>query len=56
MFTTNSQVIITMEENMIVIKDPKTFYFGFAWHKDVDKNLNHETEFIIKKQWIFSWE
>ena len=50
MFTTNSQVIITMEENMIVIKDPKTFYFGFAWHKDVDKNLNHETEFIIKKQ------
>ena len=28
-----------MEENMIVIRDPKPFYFGFDWPKDVDGNL-----------------
>ena len=33
---------------MIVIRDPKTFYFYFVWAKDVDENLKHETEFIIK--------
>ena len=37
-----------MEENMIVIIDPKLFYFDFDWPKDVDENLKHETEFIIK--------
>ena len=30
-----------MEENMIVIRDPKTFYFHFDWPKDVDKHLKH---------------
>ena len=33
---------------MIVIRDPKTFYFDFDWSKDVDKNLNHEIEFRKK--------
>ena len=33
---------------MIVIRDPKTFCFNFDWPKDVDENLKHETEFIIK--------
>ena len=33
-----------MEENMIVIRDPKTFYFDFDWSKDVE----HKIEFIIK--------
>ena len=33
---------------MIVIRDPKTFCFNFDWPKDVDKNLKHEIEFIIK--------
>ena len=33
---------------MIVIRDPKIFYFNFDWAKDVDKNLKHETEFIMK--------
>ena len=33
---------------MIVRKDPKIFYFYFDWPKDVDKNLKHEIEFIIK--------
>ena len=33
---------------MIVIRDPKIFYFGFDWPKDVDKNLIHEAEFIIR--------
>ena len=37
-----------MEENIIVIRDPKTFYFYFDWPNDVDKNVKHETEFIIK--------
>ena len=46
-----------MEENMIVIRDPKTFCFNFAWRRDVgenlkqgdvDENLKHEIEFIIK--------
>ena len=37
-----------MEENMVVIKDPKTFYFNFDWPKQVDEKLKHEIEFIIK--------
>ena len=37
-----------MEENVIVMKDPKTFCFNFDWSKNVDENLMHETEFIIK--------
>ena len=39
---------IIMKETMIVIRDPKTFYFNFGWPKDVDENLKQETEFIIK--------
>ena len=37
-----------MEENMIVIRDPKTFYFNFDWPKYVDEYLKHEIQFIIK--------
>ena len=37
-----------MEENMIVIRDPKSFCFNFDKPNDVDENLKHETEFIIK--------
>ena len=37
-----------MEENMIVIRDPKTFQFDFDWPKDIDENLKHKIEFIIK--------
>ena len=37
-----------MEENGIVIRNPKTFSFNFDWPKDVDKNLKREIEFIIK--------
>ena len=29
-----------MQENMIMIRDPKTFYFNFDWPIDVDENLN----------------
>ena len=28
-----------MEENILLIRDPKTFYFHFDWPKDVDENL-----------------
>ena len=31
---------------MVVMIEPKTFYFDLP--KDVDKNLKHETESIIK--------
>ena len=34
--------------NMIVIRDPVDVYFCFDWPKDVDKNLKHEIQLIIK--------
>ena len=37
-----------MQENMILIGDPKTFCLNFHLPKDVDENLKHEIEFIIK--------
>ena len=37
-----------MEEKMVAIREPKTFYFDFDWPKNVDENLKHEIEFIIK--------
>ena len=37
-----------MEENMVVIIDPKTFYFYFVWSEDVDENLKHKIEIIVK--------
>ena len=37
-----------MEENIIVMRDPKTFCFNFDLPKDVDENLMREIEFIIK--------
>ena len=33
---------------MIVIREPKTFYFDFDQPKDVEMNLKHEIEYIIK--------
>ena len=33
---------------MIVIRNPKTFYFDFGQPKEVGENLKHEIEFIIK--------
>ena len=39
---------------MIVIKDPKTFCFNFDWSKDVDENLKHKIEFIIKSNESFA--
>ena len=33
---------------MIMVRDPETFYFDFDWLKDIDKNLKHGIEFIIK--------
>ena len=33
---------------MIVIRDLKTFCFNFDWPKDVDENLKHKIELIIK--------
>ena len=37
-----------MEENMIVIRDSKTFCFKFDWPKDVDESFKHEIEYRIK--------
>ena len=33
---------------MIVTRDPKTHCFNFDWPKDVDENLKHEIEFVIR--------
>ena len=38
-----NQVIMMMEENMVVIREPKTFYFEISI-----LNLKDEIEFIIK--------
>ena len=35
-----------MEENMIMIKDPKIVCFNFYLPKDVDQNLQQEIKFI----------
>ena len=37
-----------MEENVIVTRVPKTSYFYFDWPKNVDGNLKHRIEFIVK--------
>ena len=37
-----------MEENMIVIGDPKVSCFNFDWPRDAHENLKHEIEFVIK--------
>ena len=37
-----------MEENMIVIRDPKAFCSDFDWPKDADENFKHEIEFTRK--------
>ena len=37
-----------MEEIMVVIRDPKTFCFNLDWPKDVEENLKHDIELIIK--------
>ena len=37
-----------MKENMVVIRDPKTFCFNFDFLRDTDEHLMHEIEFIIK--------
>ena len=37
-----------MEENMIVVRDPKTFCYNFDWPKFAGENLKHEIEFIMK--------
>ena len=34
---------------MVVIREPKTFYFDLDIPRDLDKNLKHEIEFIIKR-------
>ena len=37
-----------MEENMIMLRDPKTFCLSFDWSKDVDENLKHKIEFFVE--------
>ena len=37
-----------MKENMVVIRDPKTFCYNFDCPKYFDENLKHEIEFTIK--------
>ena len=37
-----------MEENVLVMRDPTTFYFNFDLPRGVDENLKCEIEFVIK--------
>ena len=37
-----------IEENMIVIRDPKSFCFHFDFPKNIDEKVKCEIEFIIK--------
>ena len=37
-----------MEENVVVIREPKTFSFNLNWPENFDENLKHEMEFIMK--------
>ena len=38
-----------MQQNMVVIREPKSYFdFDFGWPKNVDENLKHEIELIIK--------
>ena len=37
-----------MQENMVVIRESKMFYFNFELLKDINDNLKYETEFMIK--------
>ena len=43
-----NQAIMIMEENIIVIRDLKTFNFNSDWPEDVDENLKLEIEIIYK--------
>ena len=43
-----NQLIIVMEKSMSAKRDRKIFYFYFDWPKDVDENLKHKIQFIIK--------
>ena len=38
---------VIMEENMILIRDLKTFQFNLDWPKDIDETLKYENEFMI---------
>ena len=38
-----------MEENLIVIRNPKTVFVNFDWSEDLDGNMKHEIEFNIKR-------
>ena len=38
-----------IKKNLVVIREPKTFHFNFDLPKDIDKYLQHETKFIIKR-------
>ena len=40
---------VYIEDNMVVIGKPKTFYFNFNLSKFIDKNVKDAIEFIIKR-------
>ena len=39
---------IKLPRSLFVIRVPKSFYFNFDLPKDVEKNLKHETQLILK--------
>ena len=43
-----------MKENLVEIREPKTFYFDFYYPKNVDENLEHEIEFITESNYFLA--
>ena len=43
---------IIMEDNMIVLRDPKIFCFDFDWSNYVEENLKNEFKAMNLKQRI----
>ena len=41
-----------MKENLVVIREPKTFYFDFYYPRNV--NLEQEIKFIIKSNYFLA--
>ena len=37
-----------MDDDMVVIREPKTFHFNFDLPKDFDKTLKDDIELVIK--------
>ena len=47
---------VYIDDNNLVIIEPKTFHFHFDLHKNVDKNVKHEIDSAIKHNGLLAEE